>query len=184
MQGFHAYPTRISQHLCTAGRQFVFTASISGGVVDGKKEMLRKKNHVVRKKTHVVRKLFYVASIFGGAAGRRNRPPWKLSSTPWTLSSTAGDFSSTAARCDACNAFTEHPCFGRDAPTRLPDTNHGQNVCSIHKVDGGAERLAVAAWGPKRRAGSGHTKAVRGQAATPGGGAVPAFARLRGRGWG
>ena len=90
MKGFHAYPTRISQHLFTAGRQFVFTASISSGAVDWKKEMLRKKYHVVRKKNHVVRKLFYVASIFGGAAGRRNRPPWKLSSMPWTLSSTAG----------------------------------------------------------------------------------------------
>ena len=43
--------------------------------------MLRKKTHVVRKKTHVVRKLFYVASIFGGAAGRKNRSPWELSST-------------------------------------------------------------------------------------------------------
>ena len=109
MQGFHAYPTRISQHLFTAGRQFVFTASIAGGAVDEKKEMLRKKYHVVRKKNHVVRKLFYVASIFGGAAGRRNRPPWTLSSTAGTLSSTAGDFSSTASRCDACNAFAEHP---------------------------------------------------------------------------
>ncbi|MDD6922194.1 MAG: hypothetical protein PUI86_07405, partial [Bacteroidales bacterium] len=49
------------------------------------------------KKTHVVRKFFYVASIFGGAAGRKNRPPWELSSTPWELSSTAGDFSSTAS---------------------------------------------------------------------------------------
>ena len=156
MKGFHAYPTRISRHLFTAGRQFVFMASISGGAADGKKEMLRKKCHVVRKKYHVVRKLFYVASIFGGAA----------------------------ARCDAFNAFAEHLCFWGDAPTRVPDTNHGQNVCSIHKVNGGAERLAVAAWGPKRRAGCGHTKAVRGQAATPGGGAVPAFARLRGRGWG
>ena len=29
MKGFHAYPTRISQHLFTAGGQFVFTASIS-----------------------------------------------------------------------------------------------------------------------------------------------------------
>ena len=183
MKGFHAYPTRISQHLFTAGGQFVFTASISGVVVDGKKEMLRKKYHVVRKKYHVVRKLFYVASIFGGAAGRRNRLPWKLSSPPWTLSSTAGDFSSTAARCDAFNAFSEHPYFWGDAPTRLPDTNHGQNVCSIHKVNGGAERPAVAVWGQKRRAGCGHTKAVRGQAATPGGGAMPAFARLRGRGW-
>ena len=149
MKGFHAYPTRISQHLFTVGRQFVFTAS-----------------------------------IIGGAVGRRNRPPWELSSTPWTLSSTAGDFSSTAARCDAFHAFAEHLCFWGDAPTRLPDTNHGQNVCSIHKVNGGAERPAVAACGPKVRAGSGHTKAVRGQAATPGGGAVPAFARLRGRGWG
>ena len=183
MKGFHAYPTRISQHLFTAGRQFVFTASISGGAADEKKEMLRKKYHVVRKKNHVVRKLFYVASIFGGAAGRRNRPPWELSSTLWTLSSTAGKKVSTAARCDAFHAFAEHPYFGGDAPTRLPDTNHGQNVCSIHKVNGGAERLAVADWGQKRRAGSGHTKAVRGQAATPGGGAVPAFARLRGRGW-
>ena len=67
MQGFHAYPTRTSQHLFTAGRQFAFTASISGGAVDWKKEMLRKKYHVVRKKNHVVRKLFYVASIFDGA---------------------------------------------------------------------------------------------------------------------
>ena len=90
MKGFHAYPTRISQPLSTAGRQFVFTSSISGGAVDGKKEMLRKKLYVVRKKNHVVRKLFYVASIFDGAAGRRNRPPWELSSTPWALSSTAG----------------------------------------------------------------------------------------------
>ena len=61
-----------------------------------KKEMLRKKTHVVRKKTHVVRKIFYVASVFGGAAGRKNRPPWKLSSTAWELSSTAGDFLPTA----------------------------------------------------------------------------------------
>ena len=66
-----------------------FTASVFGGAGDGKKEMLRKKTHVVRKKTHVVRKLFYVASIFGGVAGRKNRPPWQLSST-------AGDFLPTA----------------------------------------------------------------------------------------
>ena len=69
--------------------------------------MLRKKYHVVRKKNHVVRKLFYVASIFGGAAGRENRPPWKLSSTPWTLSSTAGTLSPTASR----QCVTEHPHF-------------------------------------------------------------------------
>ena len=50
----------------------IYVASIFGGVGDGKKEMLRKKTHVVRKKTHVVRKFFYVASIFGGAAGRKN----------------------------------------------------------------------------------------------------------------
>ena len=67
MKGFHAYPTRISQHLFTVGRQFVCPASISGGAADEKKEMLRKKYHVVRKKNHVVRKLFYVASIFDGA---------------------------------------------------------------------------------------------------------------------
>ncbi len=75
----------------------IYVASIFGGVGDGKKEMLRKKTHVVRKKNHVVRKLFYVASIFGDAAGRKNRSPWKLSSTAWELSSTAGDFSSTAS---------------------------------------------------------------------------------------
>lgn len=40
MKGFHAYPTRISQHLFTAGLQFVFTASIFGGAVDGKKEIV------------------------------------------------------------------------------------------------------------------------------------------------
>ena len=53
----------------------IYVAFIFGGVGDGKKEMLRKKTHVVRKKTHVVRKFFYVASIFGGAARRKNRPP-------------------------------------------------------------------------------------------------------------
>ena len=60
-------------------------------------EMLRKKYHVVRKKNHVVRKLFYVASIFGGAAGRKNRPPWKKLPTAWELSSTAGTLSPTAS---------------------------------------------------------------------------------------
>ena len=67
-----------------------FAASVFGGVGDGKKEMLRKKYHVVRKKNHVVRKLFYVASIFCGAASRKNRPPWKNVTPPWELSSTAG----------------------------------------------------------------------------------------------
>ena len=62
----------------SSGAAFVFTASISSGAGNGIKEMLRKKFYVVRKKYHVVRKLFYVASIFGGAAGRRNRPPWEL----------------------------------------------------------------------------------------------------------
>ena len=69
--------------------EFTYVASIFGGVGDGKKEMLRKKTHVVRKKTHVVRKFFYVASIFGGAAGRKNRSPWELSSTPWKKVPTA-----------------------------------------------------------------------------------------------
>ena len=73
----------------------IYVASIFGGVGDGKKEMLRKKTHVVRKKTHVVRKFFYVASIFGDAAGRKNRSPWELSST-------AGDFSSTASSWRQC----------------------------------------------------------------------------------
>ena len=72
---------------------------------DGKKEMLRKKTHVVRKKTHVVRKFFYVASIFGGVARRRNRPPWELSSTE-------GDFLPRhPVGGNAFNALTEHPSF-------------------------------------------------------------------------
>ena len=86
--------------------------------MDGKKEVLRKKTHVVRKKTHVVRKLFYVASIFGGAAGRRNRPPW-------TLSSTAGDFSSTASRRrQRLQCVYRAPVFSGGAHTSLPDTNN------------------------------------------------------------
>ena len=91
-----------------------------GGARDREKEMLRKKYHVVRKKNHVVRKLFYVASIFGGAAGRKNKPPWKLSSTPWTLSSTAGTLSSTAS----LQCVTEHPHFFGNAQTSLPDTDN------------------------------------------------------------
>ena len=94
-----------------------FTASVFGGAGDGKKEMLRKKTHVVRKKSHVVRKLFYVASIFGGVAGRKNMPPWELSSTAWELSSTAGDFLPTALPFDVylTTPFRPHiktPCFG------------------------------------------------------------------------
>ena len=89
--------------------------------------MLRKKYHVVRKKYHVVRKLFYVASIFGGAARRRNRPPWELSSTPWELSSTAGDFSSTASRRrQRLQCVYRAPVFYRGAHTSLPDTNNLQ----------------------------------------------------------
>ena len=76
---------------------FVFTASSSGGAGNGINGMLRKKYHVVRKKYHVVRKLFYVASIFGGAAGRKDRPPWKKLPTAWELSSTAGTLSPTAS---------------------------------------------------------------------------------------
>ena len=91
-----------------------------GGARDGEKEMLRKKYHVVRKKNHVVRKIFYVASIFGEAAGRKNRPPWELSSMPWTLSSTAGTLSSTAS----LQCVTEHPHFLGDAQTSLPDTDN------------------------------------------------------------
>ena len=91
-----------------------------GGARDREKEMLRKKYHVVRKKNHVVRKLFYVASIFGGAAGckngaagRKNRPPWELSSTAWEVSPTA-----------SLQCVTEHPHFGGDAQTCLPDTDN------------------------------------------------------------
>ena len=87
---------------------------------DGKKEMLRKKTHVVRKKTHVVRKFFYVASIFGGAAGRKNRPPWELSSTPWELSSTA------SRRKQRLQCVYRAPVFYRGAHTSLPDTNNLQ----------------------------------------------------------
>ena len=101
-----------------------FAASVFGGAGDGKKEMLRKKTHVVRKKTHVVRKIFYVASIFGGAAGRKNRSPWELSSTPWELSSTAGDFSSTASRRrQRLQCVYRAPVFSGGAHTSLPDTN-------------------------------------------------------------
>ena len=79
--------------------------------------MLRKKTHVVRKKTHVVRKFFYVASIFGGAAGRKNRSPWELSST-------AGDFSSTASRRrQRLQCVYRAPVFSGGAHTSLPDTN-------------------------------------------------------------
>ena len=89
-----------------------------------KTHVVRKKTHVVRKKTHVVRKFFYVASIFGGAAGRRNRPPWELSSTSWELSSTAGDFSSTASRRrQRLQCVDRAPVFYRGAHTSLPDTN-------------------------------------------------------------
>ena len=98
-----------------------------GGARDGEKEMLRKKYHVVRKKNHVVRKLFYVASIFGGAAGRKNRPPWTLSSTPWTLSSTAWELSSTAGTLTPTASLpcvTEHPHFWENAQTSLPDTDN------------------------------------------------------------
>ena len=98
-----------------------------GGARDGEKEMLRKKYHVVRKKNHVVRKLFYVASIFGGAAGRKNRPPWTLSSTPWELSTTPWDVSSTAGPLSptaSLQCVTEHPHFWGDAQTSLPDTDN------------------------------------------------------------
>ena len=60
--------------------------------------MLRKIFYVVRKKNHVVRKKFYVASIFGGAASRKNRPPWEVSSTAGEVSSTEGSFFPTASR--------------------------------------------------------------------------------------
>ena len=101
----------------SSGAAFVFTASISGGAGNGINRMLRKKFHDVRKKYHVVRKLFYVASIFGGAAGRKNRPPWELSST-------AGDFSSTASRRrQRLQCVYRAPVFYRGAHTSLPDTN-------------------------------------------------------------
>ena len=79
--------------------------------------MLRKKYHVVRKKYHVVRKLFYVASIFGGAARRRNRPPWEVSSTAGEVSSTAGYFSSTAS----LSMRLPNTRFGGLSQTSLPD---------------------------------------------------------------
>ena len=91
-----------------------------------KKEMLRKKTHVVRKKTHVVRKLFYVASIFGGAAGRKNRPPWKLSSTAWELSSTAGDFLPTALPLTFhCVPSNPLPQVSRLSLMQMPWSTHG-----------------------------------------------------------
>ena len=74
-----------SQHLFSAGRG------------DGKRRCYVKNITSYVKKNHVVRKNFYVASIFGGAAGRKNRPPWKKLPTAWELSSTAGTLSPTAS---------------------------------------------------------------------------------------
>ena len=110
-----------------------------GGTRDREKEMLRKKYHVVRKKNHVVRKLFYVASIFGGAAGRKNRPPWELSSTLWTLSSTPWALSSTAGTLTptaSLQCVTEHPHFGGDAQTSLPDTDNpaARPLCTVPRA--------------------------------------------------
>ena len=94
----------------SSGAAFVFTASISGGAGNGINGMLRKEFYVVRKKYHVVRKLFYVASIFGGAAGRRNRPPWELSST-------------ASRRRQRLQCVYRAPVFSGGAHTSLPDTN-------------------------------------------------------------
>ena len=116
----------------SGGAAFVFTASVSSGAGNGingmlrkkyhvvrkKYHVVRKKYHVVRKKYHVVRKLFYVASIFGGAARRRNRPPWDVSST-------AGDFSPTASRRrQRLQCVYRAPVFSGGAHTRLPDTHN------------------------------------------------------------
>ena len=87
--------------------------SSSDRLGDGLHQMLRKKNHVVRKKNHVVRKLFYVASIFGGAASRKNKMPWEKVTPPWEVSSTA-----------SLQCMTEHPHFWGDAQTSLPDTDN------------------------------------------------------------
>ena len=99
--------------------------------------MLRKKYHVVRKKNHVVRKLFYVASIFGGAAGRKNMPPWELSST--------------ASR----QCVTEHPHFLGDAQTSLPDTDNFDKSYTLEldgmaQHEGGGQGLHPAAAFPFR----------------------------------
>ena len=113
--------------------------------------MLRKKYHVVRKKYHVVRKLFYVASIFGGAAGRKNRPPWKKLPTAWELSSTAGTLSPTASR----QCVTEHPHFWEDAQTSLPDTDNFDKADTLEldgmaQHEGGGQGLHPAAAFPFR----------------------------------
>ena len=118
--------------------EFTYVASIFCGVGDGKKEMLRKKTHVVRKKTHVVRKFFYVASIFGGAAGRKNRSPWELSST-------AGDFSSTASRRrQRLQCVYRAPVFSMGAHTSLPDTNNSKARFSRQPMKHAGKR----GWGP------------------------------------
>ena len=66
------------------------------GMAEGLNGVLRKKCHVVRKKYHVVRKLFYVASIFSGAAGRRNGARAGKKRKPWKKVPTAGEVASTA----------------------------------------------------------------------------------------
>ena len=121
----------------------IYVASIFGGVGDGKKEMLRKKTHVVRKKTHVVRKFFYVASIFGGAAGRKNRSPWELSST-------AGDFSSTASRRrQRLQCVYRAPVFSMGAHTSLPDTNRKYQYFLWHTFISSIIRNACIYWALK-----------------------------------
>ena len=102
----------------SSGAAFVFTASISGGAGNGINGMLRKEFYVVRKKYHVVRKLFYVASIFGGAAGRRNRPPWELSST-------------ASRRRQRLQCVYRAPVFSGGAHTSLPDTNIFETTASL-----------------------------------------------------
>ena len=106
----------------SSGAAFVFTASISGGAGNGINGMLRKEFYVVRKKYHVVRKLFYVASIFGGAAGRRNRPPWELSST-------------ASRRRQRLQCVYRAPVFSRGAHTSLPDTNNAKYWRSLFTIN-------------------------------------------------
>ncbi|MEE0903049.1 MAG: hypothetical protein U0L68_01080, partial [Prevotellamassilia sp.] len=64
-------------------------------------------------KYHVVRKIFYVASIFGGAASRKNGKPGEVSSTAGEVSPTAGYFSPTTSLLTApSRPSTEHQYLG------------------------------------------------------------------------
>ena len=53
------------------------------------------------------RQFVFTASVFGGAASRKNGKPWEKLPLPWEVSPTAGDFSPTAYRKNT-NVCSDH----------------------------------------------------------------------------